>query len=151
YPSGHTYFTLKDADSQISTVLFKGAASGMKFQLTHGLVIVARGRVSMYTKRGQVQLIVSVVQPKAQGALQLAFEQLKAKLQAEGLFDAARKKPIPQFPETIGIVTSLQGAAIRDMLAVLRRRFDGLHIRVYPVPVQGEEAAPKIAEAIRDL
>ena len=151
YPSGHTYFTLKDAESQISAVLFKGAAGALKFQLTHGLVIVARGRVSMYTKRGQAQFIVNVVQPKAQGALQLAFEQLKAKLQAEGLFDSTRKKPIPMFPNTIGIVTSLQGAAIRDMLSVLRRRFDGLHIRVYPVPVQGAESAPKIAEAIGDL
>lgn len=151
YPSGHTYFTLKDAESQLSAVLFKGSAPGMKFELAHGLLVLARGRVSMYSKRGQVQMVVSALQPKARGALQLAFEQLKAKLEKEGLFDPARKKPIPAFPRIIGIVTSAQGAAIRDMLSILRRRFDGLHIRIYPVAVQGDSAAPQIAQAVRDL
>lgn len=151
YPSGHTYFTLKDAESQISAVLFKGDASGVKFEIAHGLLVLARGRVSMYAKRGQIQMVVNVVQPKAMGALQLAFEQLKAKLEKDGLFDPARKKPIPAFPGIIGIVTSLQGAAIRDMLSILRRRFEGLHIRIYPVPVQGDGAAPQIAQAIRDF
>ena len=151
YPSGHTYFTLKDAEAQISAVLFKGAASGMKFELEHGLLVLAKGRVSMYSKRGQLQLVATFIQPKAMGSLQLAFEQLKAKLEKEGLFDEARKKPIPQFPERIGIVTSIKGAALRDMLSVLSRRFKGLHIRILPVAVQGEEAAPQIAQAIEDF
>ncbi|MBI4348072.1 MAG: exodeoxyribonuclease VII large subunit, partial [Elusimicrobia bacterium] len=151
FPSGHTYFTLKDEQSQLSAVLFKGDGGPMKFKLEHGLVILARGRVSMYRPRGQLQFIASLIQPKAAGALELAFQQLKAKLEKEGLFAPERKRPIPAFPERIGIVTSLQGAAIRDMLSVLRRRFDGLHIRIYPVPVQGEGAAPRIAEAIDDF
>lgn len=151
YPSGHTYFTLKDAESQISAVLFKGDALGMKFELQHGLLVLARGRVSTYLKRGQIQFIAAEIQPKTAGSLQLAFEQLKAKLQAEGLFEAARKRPIPPFPERVGIVTSLQGAAIRDMLSVLQRRFDGLHIRIMPVAVQGDAAAPQIVQAIQDF
>ncbi|MBI5202953.1 MAG: exodeoxyribonuclease VII large subunit [Elusimicrobia bacterium] len=151
FPSGHTYFTLKDAQSQLSAVLFKGDGGGLKFKLEHGLTILARGRVSMYRPRGQLQFIASFIQPKSAGALELAFQQLKAKLEKEGLFDPERKKPIPAFPERIGIVTSLQGAAIRDMLSVLNRRFEGLHIRIYPVPVQGEGASAKIAEAIEDF
>ena len=148
YPSGHTYFTLKDAESQLSAVLFKGVAAGVRFKLEHGLVVLARGRVSTYMKRGQYQLIVSALEPKSAGALQLAFEQLKKKLEAEGLFDEERKRPLPAFPERIGIVTSLQGAAIRDMLSILGRRFNGLHIRIHPVQVQGEGAAASIAAAI---
>lgn len=151
FPSGHTYFTLKDETSQLSAVLFKGDGGLLKFKLEHGLVVLARGRVSMYRPRGQLQFIASLIQPKAAGALELAFQQLKAKLELEGLFAPERKRNIPQFPERIGIVTSLQGAAIRDMLSILRRRFDGLHIQVYPVPVQGEGAAAKIAEAIDDF
>lgn len=151
YPSGHSYFTLKDAESQIAAVLFKGAAAGVRFELSHGLLVLARGRVSTYLKRGQVQFIVDMIQPKAMGALQLAFEQLKARLEKEGLFDPSRKKPIPPFPERVGIVTSLQGAAIRDMLSILRRRFEGLHIRILPVQVQGEGAAAQIARAIEDF
>jgi exodeoxyribonuclease VII large subunit len=150
FPSGHTYFTLKDAQSQISAVLFRGAASGVKFELEHGLEVLAYGRVSTYVKRGQYQLIVSSMKPKKAGALQLAFEQLKKKLEAEGLFDEGRKRPLPPFPERVGLVTSRQGAALRDMLSVLGRRFEGLHIRIFPVPVQGDDAAPKIAEAIAD-
>ena len=151
FPSGHTYFTLKDEQSQISAVLFKGDGGPLKFKLEHGLQILARGRVSMYRPRGQLQFVASLIQPMAAGALELAFQQLKAKLEKEGLFAPERKKPIPAFPECIGIVTSLQGAAIRDMLSILRRRFDGLRILVYPVPVQGEGAAQKIAEAIEDF
>ena len=151
FPSGHTYFTLKDAQSQLSAVLFKGDGGGLKFKLEHGLTVLARGRVSMYRPRGQLQFIASLIQPKSAGALELAFQQLKAKLEKEGLFAPERKKPIPAFPERIGIVTSLQGAAIRDMLSVLGRRFDGLHIQIYPVPVQGEGASAKIAEAIDDF
>lgn len=150
FPSGHTYFTLKDPEAQISAVLFKGAASGVRFKLEHGLEVLVYGRVSTYVKRGQYQFIVSQMKPKKAGALQLAFEQLKRKLEAEGLFDEDRKRPLPAFPERIGLVTSRQGAALRDMLSVLSRRFDGLHIRIFPVPVQGDAAAPAIAEAIAD-
>lgn len=151
FPSGHTYFTLKDSESQIQSVLFKGAGARLRFKLEHGLQVVVRGRVSTYVKRGQYQLIASGIEPKAAGALQLAFEQLKRKLQEEGLFDAERKKALPPFPERIGIVTSIQGAAVRDMLSVLRRRFEGLTVRVYPVQVQGDGAAEQVAEAIRDF
>lgn len=151
FPSGHTYFTLKDEQAQLSAVLFKGDAGQLKFKLEHGLVILARGRVSMYRPRGQLQFIASFIQPKAAGALELAFQQLKARLEREGLFAPERKRRIPPFPERIGIVTSLQGAAIRDMLSILSRRFDGLHVQIYPVPVQGEGAAAKIAEAIEDF
>jgi len=151
YPSGHTYLTLKDADSQISAVLFRGAAQGLRFKLEQGLVVLARGRVSAYLKRGQYQLILTELEPRTMGALQLAFEQLKARLQAEGLFDPARKRPIPVLPQRIGIVTSLEGAAIRDMLAILRRRFENLEIVIHPVRVQGEEAKSEIAEAIETL
>ena len=151
YPSGHTYFTLKDAGSSVSAVLFKGAASGLKFKLEHGLKVLALGRVSLYLPRGQYQLICARLQPRRMGDLQLAFEQLKKKLAAEGLFDESRKKPLPRMPRRIGIVTSLQGAAVRDMLSILGRRFDGLHIRIYPVHVQGKDAAPQIAQAVADF
>ena len=150
FPSGHTYFTLKDPEAQISAVLFRGAASAIPFKLEHGLEVMAYGRVSTYIKRGQYQFIVSQMKPKQAGALQLAFEQLKKKLAEEGLFDEDRKKPLPAFPEKIGLVTSRQGAALQDMLSVLGRRFAGLHIRIFPVPVQGDTAAPQIAEAIKD-
>ncbi|OGR58803.1 MAG: exodeoxyribonuclease VII large subunit [Elusimicrobia bacterium GWA2_69_24] len=151
YGSGHTYFTLKDQESQLPAVLFKGNAAELRFELEHGLEVVARGRLSHYPGSGRTQLIVSWLQPKAMGPLQLAYEQLKRKLEAEGLFDPARKRPIPRFPVRIGLVTSLQGAAIRDMLSVLTRRFSGLDIRILPVPVQGADAAPRIAEAIADF
>ncbi|MFH1726375.1 MAG: exodeoxyribonuclease VII large subunit [Elusimicrobiota bacterium] len=151
YPSGHTYFTLKDPESQVSAVLFRGSAAALRFKPEHGLQVLARGRVSTYMKRGQYQLIVTQMQPKAAGALQLAFEQLKRRLAAEGLFDESRKKPLPPVPERVGIVTSLQGAAIRDMLSVIERRFKGLHIRIHPVQVQGDAAAPMIARAVDDF
>jgi exodeoxyribonuclease VII large subunit len=151
YDSGHTYFTLKDAEAQLPAVLFRGAAGGVRFKLEHGLEVLARGRVSHYAGSGRTQLIVSELRPKAMGALQLAFEQLKKKLEAEGLFDPARKRPLPPMPERIGLVTSRQGAALRDMLTILRRRFTGLHIRLIPVAVQGEGAAAQIARAIEDF
>ncbi|MFA6091328.1 MAG: exodeoxyribonuclease VII large subunit [Elusimicrobiota bacterium] len=151
YDSGHTYFTLKDAQAQLAAVLFRGAASGVRFKLEHGLEVLARGRVSHYPGSGRTQLIVSEMRPKSAGSLQLAFEQLKAKLEAEGLFAQERKRPLPAVPERIGVVTSLQGAALRDILSVLRRRFDGLHVRILPVPVQGEGAALRIAQAIEDF
>lgn len=151
YPSGHSYFTLKDADSQIHAVLFRGAAQHLRFTPEDGLKTLARARLSSYVKRGEVQLIVSILEPRAMGALKLAFEQLKAKLAKEGLFDESRKKPIPPFPEEIGIVTSLAGAALRDILAILNRRFENLHILIYPVTVQGDAAKDEIAQAIEDL
>ncbi len=151
YPSGHTYMTLKDEAGQIKAVLFKGNAFGVRFRLEDGLRVLARGRVSCYAPRGDLQLIVSAMEPKDKGSLQLAFEQLKAKLEAEGLFDADRKKPLPRFPQKIGIVTSLSGAALHDMLSVLGRRWPGLEILISPVCVQGEAAKHEISESIEQL
>lgn len=151
YPSGHTYLTLKDANSQISAVLFKGSARDVRFKPADGLKVLVKARVSSYTKRGDLQLILSAMEPRDVGALQLAFEQLKAKLLKEGLFDESRKKELPLFPRRIGIVTSPQGAAIHDMLTVLRRRWPGLEILLIPARVQGEGAAGEIAEAIEDF
>lgn len=149
YPSGHTYLSLKDDKAQIRAVLFKGSAFGVKFKFQDGLKILARGRVTSYETRGELQFIVSAAEPREKGALQLALEQLKAKLQAEGLFDAERKKPLPPFPRTVGLVTSGQGAAVRDMIHVLSRRWPGLEILVWPVKVQGPGAAAEISDAIR--
>ena len=151
YPSGHTYMTLKDEASQIKAVLFKGSAYSVRFRLEDGLKVLARGRVSCYAPRGDLQLILSALEPKDKGSLQLAFEQLKAKLEKEGLFDNARKKPLPRFPRLIGIVTSLQGAALRDMLSVLGRRWPGLEILISPVCVQGDAAKEEISAAIEQL
>lgn len=148
YPSGHTYMSLKDDGAQIPAVLFKGWAAGVKFKPIDGLKVLARGRVSSYVKRGEVQFIILGLEPKEKGALQLAFEQLKAKLAAEGLFDETRKKPLPRYPQKIGIITSLQGAAIHDMLSVLSRRWPGLEILIRPVAVQGEGAKDDIAAAV---
>ncbi len=151
YPSGHTYLTLKDADSQIPAVLFRGAAQGLKFKPEDGLKVLARARVSTYIKRGDIQLILSFLEPREKGALQLALEQLKKKLAAEGLFDQERKKPLPKFPKRIGVVTSPQGAAIRDILTVLKRRWNGLEILIHAVRVQGDGAAEEIAAAINNF
>jgi exodeoxyribonuclease VII large subunit len=148
YPSGHTYMTLKDEASQIKAVLFKGSAWNVRFKLEDGLRVLARGRISCYTPRGDLQLIMSAVEPKDKGALQLAFEQLKARLQAEGLFEEARKRPLPRFPTKIGLVTSSSGAAVRDILSVLGRRWPGLEILLAPVAVQGQGAKEEIAAAI---
>lgn len=147
-PSGHTYFTLKDESSQIRAVLFKMQARSLRFAPEDGLHIVCRGRVSLYEKRGDYQLILESIEPKGIGALQLALLQLKERLEKEGLFDPAHKKPIPMVPQKIGIVTSPTGAVIRDMLHVLKRRFENLHILLYPVRVQGEGASNEIAEAV---
>ncbi|MBI4678017.1 MAG: exodeoxyribonuclease VII large subunit, partial [Elusimicrobia bacterium] len=151
YPSGHTYFTLKDAESQISAVLFKGYGLSLKFEPKDGIKCLVRARVSTYVKRGDLQLIVFHMEPKEKGALQLAFEQLKERLAREGLFDPARKRPLPPFPSRIGIVTSLKGAAVRDMLSILKRRWEGLEIAVLPVKVQGDGAAAQISQAIADF
>jgi len=149
--SGHMYFTLKDADAQLSVVMFRGNAAGLSFKLADGLQIMAFGEVSVYEARGQYQLIVRRIEPKGYGALQLAFEQLKQKLQAEGLFEPARKKPIPPYPQHIGIVTSPTGAAIRDILNIIERRFPNVHIVIAPARVQGEGAGEEIAAAVDEL
>jgi exodeoxyribonuclease VII large subunit len=147
-PSGHYYFTLKDEAAQIRCVCYKMTARYLKFKPQDGVAVLARGRIDVYEGRGEVQLVVEALEPQGHGALQLAFEQLKRKLAAEGLFDASRKKPLPALPERIGIVTSPSGAVIRDMIHVLERRCPGRHIRLYPAQVQGEGAAEQIAAGI---
>lgn len=149
--SGHLYFTLKDEQSQLRGVLFRSGALRLRFALQEGMGIIARGRISVYEPRGEYQLIVDTLEPKGVGAFQLAFEQLKERLALEGLFDEERKRPLPAFPRTVGVVTSLTGAAVRDIVAVLRRRCPVVNILIAPVPVQGEGAAGRIAEAITAL
>jgi exodeoxyribonuclease VII large subunit len=148
YPSGHYYFTLKDEDAQMRCVCFKTAARYLKFKPQDGVAVLARARVDLYDARGDLQLVVEAIEPQGHGALQLAFEQLKKKLEAEGLFAAGRKRALPALPERIGIVTSPTGAVIQDMLHVLERRCPGRHIRLYPAQVQGEGAAEQVAEGI---
>ena len=149
--SGHAYFTLKDDTAQLRCVLFRGRGRRVAFQPEDGMQVLAFGGLDVYLARGEYQLVVELLEPKGVGALQLAFEQLKRRLEAEGLFDAARKRPLPAFPRTIGIVTSPTGAAIRDMLHVIDRRFADLRILITPVRVQGEEAPGEIVAALRDL
>jgi len=150
-PSGHIYFTLKDDLSQIRAVLFRTQARALRFRPKDGLHVICRGRVSLYERRGDYQLILESLEPKGIGALQLAFLQLKEKLQKEGLFDPGRKKPIPVIPRIIGIVTSPTGAVIQDMLHVIQRRFENVHVLLYPVRVQGEGASLEISRAIEYL
>jgi exodeoxyribonuclease VII large subunit len=149
--SGHAYFTLKDDTAQLRCVLFRGRGRRVAFQPEDGMQVLAFGGLDVYLARGEYQLVVELLEPKGVGALQLAFEQLKRRLEAEGLFDMARKRPLPPFPRTIGIVTSPTGAAIRDMLHVIDRRFADLRILITPVRVQGEEAPGEIVAALRDL
>ncbi|HEX5529633.1 MAG TPA: exodeoxyribonuclease VII large subunit [Methylomirabilota bacterium] len=149
--SGHAYFTLKDDGAQLRCVLFRGRGRRVAFQPEDGMQVLAFGGLDVYLARGEYQLVVELLEPKGVGALQLAFEQLKRKLAAEGLFEEARKRPLPPFPRTIGIVTSPTGAAIRDMLHVIDRRFADLRILITPVRVQGEEAPGEIVRALRDL
>ena len=149
--SGHVYFTLKDEGSEIGSVIWRGAAQRVPFKLENGLEIIVHGRMTVYEKRGCYQIVVTSVQPKGMGALQLAFLQLRDKLAREGLFDPLHKRPIPFLPERIGIVTSPTGAAIHDILMMIERRLPQVKVLVYPVAVQGEGAAQQIAQAIRDL
>jgi exodeoxyribonuclease VII large subunit len=149
--SGHVYCTLKDKTSQIRAVLFRSSAVRLRFALQEGLQVIVRGRLTVYEPRGEYQIVLDTVEPKGIGALQLAFEQLKERLAMEGLFDQDRKKLLPEFPRTVGIVTSPTGAAIRDILAVLQRRWPILHILIAPVQVQGESAGHQIAEALTAL
>lgn len=146
--SGHLYFSLKDATGQMRCVLFKGTARWLKFRPCDGLVVLARGSLDVYEQRGEYQLIVEHLEPQGAGALQLAFQQLKEKLEGEGLFAAGRKRALPKFPRRIGIVTSGSGAVIRDILHVLERRFQGLHIRVFPALVQGEGSVEQVCRGI---
>ncbi len=149
--SGHAYFTLKDAESQMDVVMFKGRMSRMKFEPENGLEVLARGTVTVYARRGNYQMVIEELQPKGLGALQQAYEQLKKKLDAEGLFDAKHKKKLPLLPRRIGVVTSPTGAAFQDILNVIRRRFANVHILLYPTRVQGQNAAAEIATGIRIL
>lgn len=151
YPSGHTYFTLKDDQSQISSVLFRGNSPRLQFRPEDGMKVLAFGRISLYEARGSFQIIVERMEPAGIGTLQLAFEQLKKRLAAEGLFDPDRKRTLPALPRRLGIVTSPTGAAVRDVLRVLRRRFPGLEVVIAPARVQGEGAAAEIVAGIRDL
>ncbi len=148
HPSGHFYFSLKDEKANISAVIFRGENMRLKFKPHDGLKVLARGKISVYPPRGSYQVLISRMEPEGLGALQLAFEQLKKKLEAEGLFSKERKRQIPRLPRTIGIVTSPSGAAVQDMLNVLNRRFAGLHILIYPAKVQGEGAAQEVAAGI---
>ena len=147
--SGHMYFSLKDANAQISAVHFKGyGRNTLKHALADGLKVLAYARVDVYEKQGKCQLRILKIEPKGVGALQLAFEALKKKLRAEGLFDESVKKSIPQLPQSIGIVTSPTGAAIRDILNIIERRFSNISILINPVRVQGDGSSEEIAAAI---
>jgi exodeoxyribonuclease VII large subunit len=146
---GHIYFTLKDAHAQIRCVTFRNQAMRLKFRPEDGLKITVRGAIGVYEPRGEYQLYAEHIEPVGLGALQLAFEQLKKQLEKEGLFDAARKRPLPALPRRVGIISSPQGAAVRDVIRVLRRRYPNLHLLLYPTRVQGDGAAAEIAAAIK--
>ncbi len=147
--SGHLYFTLKDGDAQIRVVMFRSSARLLRFRPADGLQVVVRGRVTIYEDRGELQISAEYIEPKGAGSLQFAFEQLKAKLEAEGLFAAERKKPIPSLPARIGLVTSPQGAALRDILNILQRRHRSVNVLIFPAQVQGDAASFEVAAGVR--
>jgi exodeoxyribonuclease VII large subunit len=149
--TGHLYFTLKDGGAQIKAVMFRSALRYLRFKPQDGLRVVARGRVSVYDPKGEYQIVCEHLEPEGLGARQLAFDQLKARLAKEGLFDERRKRPLPALPRKIGVVTSLDGAAVRDIIKVLRRRYPNAHIVIRPTRVQGEGAAMDIARALRAI
>src|SRR3989475_6247992 len=149
HDSGHLYFTLKDQNAQIRAVMFRSSARLLRFRPENGMQIVLRGRVTIYEDRGELQISAEYLEPKGAGALQVAFEQLKAKLEAEGLFDSSRKKAIPVLPSRIGIVSSPQAAALRDILNILRRRHHSASILIFPAQVQGEAAALQVSPGLR--
>jgi exodeoxyribonuclease VII large subunit len=149
--TGHMYFTLKDSASQIKGVMFRSALRYLKFKPDDGLRVIARGKISVYDPKGEYQIVCEHMEPKGLGPLQLAFEQLKKKLQAEGLFDASRKRPLPALPRRIGIVTSIDGAALRDIIRVLRRRYPNAHLVIAPTKVQGEFSSGEIARSLKFL
>lgn len=146
--SGHCYFTLKDQDAQLRCVCFRQSLRYLKFKPQDGMAVLARGHIDVYEARGEYQLLVEAIEPQGHGALQFAFEQLKKKLAIEGLFDPARKRPIPRLPQRIGIVTSPSGAVVRDITEILSRRFPGLHLRIYPALVQGEGSVDAVCRGI---
>jgi len=148
HSSGHLYFSLKDEEAQINAIMYKWQSGQLEFMPESGMKVIAQGKISVFVKGGRYQIIVYDLKPIGIGALQQAFEQLKRKLEKEGLFDKARKRPIPMLPQKIGIVTSPTGAAIRDILNIIERRFANVHILIHPVRVQGDQAAGEIAEAI---
>jgi exodeoxyribonuclease VII large subunit len=150
HSSGHLYFTLKDEGAQVSAVMWRGRASNLFFTPQDGMKVVASGKITVYEPQGKYQIDVAQLQPRGIGELQLAFERLKQKLSDEGLFDAEHKKPLPEYPERIGIITSPTGAALQDILNIISRRFPAVEILLCPVKVQGEGAAKEIAEAIKD-
>lgn len=147
--SGHLYFTLKEESAQIRVVMFRSSAKLLRFRPENGLHVTVRGRITVYEDRGELQISAEFMEPKGAGALQLAFEQLKARLQAEGLFEASRKKPIPPLPQRIGIITSPQGAALRDILNILARRHRSANVLIYPVQVQGDSAPGEVMAGLR--
>lgn len=149
YPSGHHYFTLKDPEGALRCVMFKGSAMKLRFRPENGMQVIARGRITVFPRDGAYQLYCDALIPEGAGDLAVAFEQLKAKLHAEGLFDAAHKKPLPLYPERIAIITSSAGAAVHDMIRILRRRYPLAKVILLPVRVQGVEAPPEIVGAIR--
>ena len=149
HDSGHLYFTLKDQNAQIRAVMFRSSARLLRFRPDDGMQIVLRGRVTIYEDRGELQISAEYLEPKGAGALQVAFEQLKAKLEAEGLFDSSRKKAIPVLPSRIGIVSSPQAAALRDILNILRRRHRSANVLIFPAQVQGEAAALEVSAGVR--
>jgi exodeoxyribonuclease VII large subunit len=149
--SGHLYFTLKDGSAQLRVVMWRTQVRLLRFRPQNGMAITVRGRVTIYDERGDLELQAEMLEPKGAGALQLAFEQLKAKLASEGLFDAGRKKPIPSLPKRIGIVTSARGAALQDILNILRRRHESVSVLIYDARVQGENAADEVRAGVRHL
>ena len=151
HTSGHMYFTLKDDRGQLRGVMFRGSNRGLQFRPEDGLAVIVFGNVTIYEPRGEYQVYVEYMEPKGLGALQLAFEQLKTRLETEGLFDPARKRPIPLLPKKIGLVTSPSGAAIRDILQIIHRRFANVQVLIFPVRVQGEGAAAEIVEGVECL
>jgi len=147
--SGHLYFTLKDGNAQIRVVMFRSSARLLRFRPADGLQVVVRGRITVYEDRGELQISAEYIEPKGAGSLQLAFEQLKAKLEAEGLFASERKKPVPSLPSRIGIVTSAQAAVLRDILNILQRRHHSVNVLIFPAQVQGDAAASEVAAGVR--
>ncbi len=151
HSSGHMYFVLKDENASVSAVMFRSARSRLKFELKHGMQVLCLVRVDLYEREGKFQFYIEDIHPKGIGALELAFRQLKEKLEKEGLFREELKRPIPYLPRTVGVITSPTGAAIRDIIKVISRRFPGVNILLYPVRVQGEGACDEIARAIDDI
>jgi exodeoxyribonuclease VII large subunit len=149
--SGHVYFTLKDEAAQVRAVLFRSRVRRLRFEPADGLQVLAFANLDVYAARGEYQLVCEILEPRGLGALQLAFDQLRARLQAEGLFDPARKRPLPRFPRQIGLVTSPTGAVVRDFVRIATRRLPGVRVQVYPVRVQGDAAGGEIVAALRDL